>query len=72
MNKDLIEALKIAISAKDELILNLKAEIERLKSFQIIYNPPNTVPNGPVNPFDFNVPYIITSTPNIPPKNITA
>ncbi len=64
MNKDeqLIEALKLVISAKDELITNLKSEVERLRSSQ-------TVQITPVGTLPYIQPYspLLPVQPGYPP-----
>lgn len=84
---DVIEALKSVISSKEDLITHLKAEIERLKSSQIIINPqpqapltpstpPATSPGNPWNPQPF-IPWQPSPTttpwsPNLPWYIITS
>jgi hypothetical protein len=66
-DEQLIDALKTALSAKDELIANLKAEIERLRSLQTpIFTPPGTLPY-PMTPGSPGSPYVLPTHPGIWP-----
>lgn len=54
LEQQLIDTLKSAIAAKDDLIDHLKKEIQRLNSNPIFFPPlavPNTSPVNPLNPF---------------------
>ncbi len=72
-DQELINALKSTISAKDDLITHLKAEIERLKLSQLYIGPQTNNPPLAIPP---NQPYIYTPyTPNpqwSPPYIITS
>lgn len=59
LEQQIIEALKATIVAKDELIANLKAEVERLKGHScllapgLLSTPNNIAPINPANPEPF-------------------
>lgn len=73
LEQQLIDTLKSAIAAKDDLIDHLKKEIQRLDSVQISTAPP-TYPNYPLNPptYPGTTPFIQpnTGTPWIQPPYI--
>lgn len=84
MQWQLIEALKVTISAKDDLIAHLRSEVERLKASQTpqLGSGPNQLPTASTLPFlqvsptqkpagHLPHPYIVTGTPASDSSSIT-